>query len=100
MTTKKRLVEKTLAGLLALSTLCAVDAAVASVPAGEKCYGVVAAGKNDCGSGAGACATSVKTEKACYAWIFVPKGLCNKIADSSTDKPAAGCKLPNGAPAN
>ncbi len=45
----------------------------------EKCAGVVKAGKNDCATSANSCAGQVKTDGNKEAWIYVPKGTCEKI---------------------
>ncbi len=50
----------------------------------EKCYGVAKAGKNDCASSApGAagtsCAGTSTQDKDTNAWIYIPKGTCDKI---------------------
>ena len=49
-------------------------------PAGEKCYGVAKAGKNDCQTAASSCAGTSKKDAQTDAWISVPKGTCDKIA--------------------
>ncbi len=50
----------------------------------EKCFGISAAGKNDCASTAGnSCAGTAKVAKDPNAWIFVPAGTCEKIAGGS-----------------
>ena len=41
-----------------------------------KCYGVAAAGANDCGTKVSACGGSVKVAKAKYAWIAAPEPVC------------------------
>jgi uncharacterized membrane protein len=46
----------------------------------EKCAGIAAAGKNDCGTSVSSCAGTAKQDRDTYAWIFVPKGTCSKIA--------------------
>jgi len=55
----------------------------------EKCYGVVKAGKNDCGSADGkhACAGMAKTDKDPNEWTILPEGLCEKLTGGSL-KPA------------
>ena len=53
----------------------------------EKCYGVAKAGKNDCGSTAHSCAGQAKEDGAADEWVFVPKGLCERIVGGSTQKP-------------
>lgn len=52
----------------------------------EKCYGVAKAGKNDCGTkGGNSCAGQVKFARSSNAWIFVPKGTCEKIEGGSLE---------------
>ena len=45
----------------------------------EKCYGVAKAGQNDCAAkdGKNGCASQAEKDGG---WIYVPKGLCEKIA--------------------
>jgi len=45
----------------------------------EKCYGVVKAGKNDCQTSSSACAGTAKQDGQADAWIYLPKGTCEKI---------------------
>ncbi len=49
----------------------------------EKCYGVAKAGKNDCFTASASCAGTTKTDGQRNAWIFVPKGTCEKIVGGS-----------------
>lgn len=46
----------------------------------EKCAGIAAAGKNDCGTAVSSCAGTAKQDRDAYAWILVPSGTCAKIA--------------------
>lgn len=46
----------------------------------EKCAGVIKAGKNDCATSRNQCHGHVKTDRDAEAWIYVPKGLCERIA--------------------
>ncbi len=56
--------------------------------ANEKCYGVAKAGKNDCATaGHNSCAGSSKADADKTAWIFVPAGLCEKLAGGSLEMP-------------
>jgi len=97
MPANKKIAQAAIASVIALGSLATTQTAFAAdAPKHIKCYGIAAAGKNDCGSVAGSCSGTVKEAKACYAWIYAPKGVCEKIAGSSVDKPAAGCKGPNG----
>jgi len=51
----------------------------------EKCYGINAAGKNDCASAnAHSCAGEAKRASDPKSWIYVPAGTCSKIQGGST----------------
>lgn len=52
----------------------------ADKPKYEKCYGVAAAGKNDCAGGANSCAGHATQARDPKAFIEVPVGMCAKIA--------------------
>lgn len=49
----------------------------------EKCFGVAKAGKNDCQTASSACAGTSKVDNQADAWIFLPKGSCEKIVGGS-----------------
>lgn len=53
----------------------------------EKCYGIAKAGMNDCGTASHACAGESTIDRDPASWLFVPTGLCNKIAGGSTSEP-------------
>lgn len=44
-----------------------------------KCYGVAAAGKNDCGTKTSACGGSITVAASPDAWIALPKGVCDQL---------------------
>jgi uncharacterized membrane protein len=67
-----------LAGVLALGVLSAGGEALAQ-KANEKCAGIVKAGKNDCGTSYSSCAGTSKKDNDQEAWIYVPKGTCERI---------------------
>jgi uncharacterized membrane protein len=46
----------------------------------EKCAGVIKAAKNDCATSKNQCHGHVTTDRDPEAWIYVPKGTCEKIA--------------------
>ncbi len=71
-----------LTGLFTLAT----NAQAAEAPAMEKCYGIVKAGKNDCQTATSACAGSAKKDGQKDAWIYIPKGSCEKIVGGSLAK--------------
>lgn len=67
----------------ALLSFGANSVAAADAPASEKCYGVVKAGKNDCQTASNACSGQVKTDGRGDAWVYLPKGTCEKIVGGS-----------------
>lgn len=55
----------------------------------EKCYGIAAAGKNDCAAAnSHSCAGEAKKANDPKSWIYVPVGTCTKIQGASL-KPKA-----------
>jgi len=61
----------------------------------EKCAGVIKAGKNDCATSKNQCHGHVKVDRDPEAWIYVPKGTCERIAGariSSAVDPTPGVK--------
>lgn len=88
----RKLTGLALAGTLAMAASVA-GTAEAAPPAWakkgmeiEKCYGVSKAGQNDCGAkdGSHSCTGGAKTDSSPNEWVYVPKGLCAKLAKSST----------------
>ncbi len=63
--------------------MTASDEAVAADK--EKCYGVAKAGANDCGTKSHSCAGQAKMDNQADEWIFVPKGLCERLAGGSLE---------------
>jgi len=71
------------AGLPSLAGAAPTPAADPNFKA-EKCYGIVAAGKNDCAAtGSHSCAGESKVANDPKAWIYVPTGTCLKITGGS-----------------
>lgn len=56
-----------------------IGSAMADSSQGEKCYGIVKAGKNDCGTPKHACAGQAKKDGDKHEWIYVKKGNCKRI---------------------
>ena len=78
--------------LLASTTAQAAGAVVCAEQ--ERCYGIARAGKNDCATSSTVCATSAKQDNQKDAWVYVPKGTCQKVAGGTlaltdTKKPDA-----------
>lgn len=74
------IISAAIAGLFALNALGVAGSAVAEEKKPEKCYGVVKAGKNDCATSKNACHGHVTSDADAEAWIYLPKGTCEKIA--------------------
>lgn len=75
------------AGLTAGTLLTAAGASAANVQCAEqeRCYGVAKAGKNDCATATSACAGSAKQDFQKDAWVYVPKGTCQKLAGGTPE---------------
>ncbi len=71
---------------IAAGILMATTAEVHAKKKVEKCYGIAKAGKNDCAvkSIGSSCAGSATKDSIADAWIYVPKGTCDKIVGAST----------------
>lgn len=80
MKNTKTVVSSALAGVMALGLMAASDAAFAAKDGAEKCYGVSKAGKNDCQTANSSCAGSATADGQKDAWIYVPKGTCEKLS--------------------
>lgn len=86
MKNSRTLIHSAIAGVLALGVMAAANAGPADKPkfSSEKCYGVTKAGKNDCQTASSACAGTSKQDSQKDAWIYLPKGSCEKIVGAST----------------
>lgn len=81
-----QLLKTALVGALALgSTVVHAD----TPPPVEKCFGIAKAGKNDCQTATSSCAGTSRQDRQPDAWIYVPKGTCDKITDGSPTPKAA-----------
>ena len=68
----------------AMTSLFAIGAASAATSAlaadnQEQCAGVIKAGKNDCATSTNACHGHVTADGDAEAWIYLPKGTCERI---------------------
>jgi uncharacterized membrane protein len=87
MKNRNTLMTTAISGVISLGILGASGAALAAdKPKMEKCYGVVKAGKNDCQTNTSACAGTSTKDSQKDAWIYLPKGSCDKIVGGSTKK--------------
>lgn len=74
-------------GLLAATTAQAAGAVVCAEQ--ERCYGIARASKNDCATSSSACSGSAKQDNQKDAWVYVPKGMCLKVAGGTLALPDA-----------
>lgn len=64
-------------------TVNSTSTAVAQTGAQEKCYGVAKKGKNDCQTAKTSCAGTSTRDNQGDAWVYVPKGTCEKLVGGS-----------------
>lgn len=84
MTKTNRLLATAVSSLMAMGlTAVTPQASAADAPKMEKCFGIAKAGKNDCQTATSACAGTAKEDRNPTAFIIVPSGTCEKIADGS-----------------
>jgi uncharacterized membrane protein len=91
MKTSDAVILSAVAGVLLVATARTSTAADVVCAEKERCYGVSKAGKNDCATASSACAGTAKQDDQKDAWVYVPKGTCDKLAGASL-KPPAGSK--------
>jgi uncharacterized membrane protein len=72
-----------LASVLASPLVAGAEPAPAPQFTPEKCYGIAAAGKNDCQTSTHSCAGEAKRARERDSWIYVPAGTCLKIDGGS-----------------
>jgi len=73
------IIHSALVGVLALGLTAAGGVALAKDAPTEKCAGIVKGGKNDCATSSNACQSQVSADSNREAWIYVPRGTCEKI---------------------
>jgi uncharacterized membrane protein len=80
-----QIIKSAIVNLVALTAVGGVIATSQALAAEktEKCYGIVKAGMNDCETTNTSCAGSATKDNQSDAYVFVPKGLCNKIVGGS-----------------
>lgn len=84
MKDRKTMMNTALAGVVALGMGAVSGNAIAGKAGFEKCYGVVKAGQNDCGTSKHACAGQSTKGGEATEWVYVPEGTCAKIVGGKT----------------
>ncbi len=79
MTSKGKIMQAAAGAFLTLSIANAAAESVNATQATEKCYGIVKAEMNDCATATSSCASSATKDRQADAFIFLPKGTCDKI---------------------
>ncbi|MBN9229258.1 MAG: signal peptidase [Legionella sp. 40-6] len=78
----ERIVQSAVSAFLILIA-STTNAADTTTPEMEKCYGVAKIGMNDCATATASCAGSAKKTGQKDAFLFMPKGLCDKLVNGS-----------------
>ena len=88
----KLAISAAVAGVVTLAAASAIAADKPGAAPQEKCYGVAAAGKNDCQTASNSCAGTAEKDHQPDAFVNLPKGLCSKLAGGSLAAPAPAAK--------
>ena len=94
MSTRNKLLQSAVAGVLALGMAEAADAQDVQGGTKEKCYGVAKAGQNDCGTARHSCAGKSSKDNAPDEWKYVPTGTCAQMGGKTTAGGADTSKAP------
>lgn len=89
---QKLIVSSAFASLLAFGITAHADT---DAKGKEKCYGIAAAGQNDCANLAGThdCAGHAKTDMAAGDWKYVAAGTCREMKGMSEAEAKAKAKM-------
>jgi len=79
--TKQTSIRLAITSVLALSGAAFATSAIAADDNSDKeqCAGIIKAGKNDCATATNACHGHVEVDANPNAWIYVPKGTCERL---------------------
>jgi uncharacterized membrane protein len=79
---KTQLLAAALLAAMVSGTAAHAEDKMTAKPEREKCYGVAKAAKNDCHAkdGSSSCAGQAKKDADANLWVYVPAGLCDKLA--------------------
>lgn len=77
MKASRTLIASAMSAVVAMGALTVSTTAVAAEK--EKCFGIAAAGKNDCAAASHSCAGQSKVDNDTNDWKYVAKGTCEKM---------------------
>ena len=80
MSKQTSILQLAISSVLALSGAAYVSSAAAAADEKEQCAGIAKAGQNDCATSTNACHGHVTSDGNSEAWIYLPKGTCERIA--------------------
>lgn len=84
MSKKEKIIAIACTAFLSVTTSSSIIAAKANPSDNtEKCYGISKMGVNDCATATASCAGSATKDSQPDAFLFLPKGLCEKIVGGS-----------------
>ena len=89
---QRLVISSALASVLAMGLVS--QAAAATAPTKEKCYGVAKAGENDCAnlSGSHTCAGQAKVDGGVDEWTYVKAGTCKSMGGMTLDEAVVAMK--------
>jgi uncharacterized membrane protein len=79
LTKQTSILHLAISGVLALSGTAYLSSAAAATEEKQQCAGIAKAGKNDCATSTNDCHGHVTSEGNPEAWIYLPKGTCERI---------------------
>jgi uncharacterized membrane protein len=80
MSKTQSILKLAISSAIALAGTTLSGTAIAADQSMEQCAGIIKAGKNDCATSTNACHGHVETDANPEAWIYVPKGTCEKLS--------------------
>jgi uncharacterized membrane protein len=86
--TRATAIRLAMTSVLALASAAFATSAMAANDDKEQCAGIIKAGKNDCATATNACHGHVETDSNPMAWIYVPKGTCERLVGGRVVKVA------------
>jgi uncharacterized membrane protein len=80
---KQVIVASAMAAALAFALQASAQPAPKPKFEAEKCFGIAKAGKNDCQTANSSCAGTSKRDAQGDAWVYMPKGSCDRVVNGS-----------------
>jgi len=80
---RRKMITAALGGLATVAVTSVKAAGPVKCNELERCFGIAKAHKNDCSTSYSVCQGTAKMDGQPDAWMYVPKGTCEKIAGGS-----------------